>query len=662
MFDNFENTPYDHKGETPMVNINALKKLRGKQPALAVRRGIPTGGNIALERVRRKEARAANKAKRAADKKARKERKEQEKQAKAAKGKKKAAKSSEMVDPADDDTSESDSELSVHESDEFSDIDFEYGDEPGAEDDADEDMFTAIEREEMRILQAAEELRAATKRKARRARAKREKKEKRRLNQLEDAEDGGSSDDESDSGQEKAKQSVVRNYVLKLSDGTFPCPSFEVVYCDEAHYLRNKTMTFSRLVQQIPKNGVVMMTATPTLNRIEDIRGLAFQVEKVSNIVLGRFPAWVNWHWLATAWEPFEDEGIYLPVNPRQSTVGQPNEDPATKKAGNMPEAYVPTLDNLEELFTAVFRPKLTLTNGKQLQPYSEEKTEALIEAAKSGNRFWVLHRWATSQIKTLSDNPAESDAVYKEVFKSIVIRRTMTTGIKDPFKPGIMHYPQKHMPSFTAISDGCSYSDEQYKIVAPLLEGLMRMLPTLPADDDEDGPIEGDEGVQSDPREKKDPSRGNINMAADRLLRLGSMDVKSLVLATRRDGLVLRSTDSIDQIVTSICDAAVRIAVKARKANAKAKAEGTPRKGPALGTEEMDQLINLDMDSGLSYYFTATVYDKRCSAPSADRGAMLQYVLADSPILYRTVYLCLANKKRGRRTLVVVYSQVIQQ
>ena len=52
-------------------------------------------------------------------------------------------------------------------------------------------------------------------------------------------------------------------------------PTFDVVCYDEAQCLHNPKSTTARIAALIPKLVMLMMTATPLLNKIEDIHGFA---------------------------------------------------------------------------------------------------------------------------------------------------------------------------------------------------------------------------------------------------------------------------------------------------------------------------------------------------------------------------------------------------
>jgi len=75
-----------------------------------------------------------------------------------------------------------------------------------------------------------------------------------------------------------------------------------------------------------------------------------------------------------------------------------------------------------------------------------------------------------------------------------------MTTGIKDPFKPNRVHYPCQHMPSVPVTTEELEYKGFIKQVVTAILEKMIKMLPTMPAPDDEDI-VEGDEGHAPDTR-----------------------------------------------------------------------------------------------------------------------------------------------------------------
>ncbi|KAK5656500.1 hypothetical protein OQA88_4477 [Cercophora sp. LCS_1] len=78
-------------------------------------------------------------------------------------------------------------------------------------------------------------------------------------------------------------------------------------------------------------------------------------------------------------------------------------------------------------------------------------------------------------------------------------------------------------------------YNEFMEGVVADLTMEFLKILPTLPPDDDE-GIIEGDAANVRDKRESPEESRGSINMMFHRILQLLAMDYKSMVLCLRRD------------------------------------------------------------------------------------------------------------------------------
>ncbi|ETS73888.1 hypothetical protein PFICI_13754 [Pestalotiopsis fici W106-1] len=105
----------------------------------------------------------------------------------------------------------------------------------------------------------------------------------------EDCEDNGPDVDDEDDGEDplgakKKTKSTHTWYTLYL------CPienlSFGRVICDEAHHIRNANNAYSRLIGLIPRETVLLMTATPTLNRLKDIAGVLNQVWKTSKLCM----------------------------------------------------------------------------------------------------------------------------------------------------------------------------------------------------------------------------------------------------------------------------------------------------------------------------------------------------------------------------------------
>ncbi len=68
---------------------------------------------------------------------------------------------------------------------------------------------------------------------------------------------------------------TARKYNAWFSNGPY---QFDTKLCDESHVLRDPKSGRSRAILIVPARGTILMTATPTLNCIEDIFGTALQV------------------------------------------------------------------------------------------------------------------------------------------------------------------------------------------------------------------------------------------------------------------------------------------------------------------------------------------------------------------------------------------------
>ncbi|RYP80372.1 hypothetical protein DL770_006240 [Monosporascus sp. CRB-9-2] len=67
-----------------------------------------------------------------------------------------------------------------------------------------------------------------------------------------------------------ARQRKRKMYTIWAPNFDF---EFSMVVCDEAHLLKNKNSSIHKVVKSIPRRSLILCTATPVLNKPEDIRG-----------------------------------------------------------------------------------------------------------------------------------------------------------------------------------------------------------------------------------------------------------------------------------------------------------------------------------------------------------------------------------------------------
>ena len=85
------------------------------------------------------------------------------------------------------------------------------------------------------------------------------------------------------------------------------------------------------------------------------------------------------------------------------------------------------------------------------------------------------------------------------------------------------------------------------------------------------------------------------------------------------------------------------------------------PETRTLVGVKMVEWLLTNTMDGGLGWVFDHCCTDKAV-LPPVDRLSMLYFTCAYSPVLSRCLELCMENRNRGKRTLVLCESPWVQQ
>ena len=86
-------------------------------------------------------------------------------------------------------------------------------------------------------------------------------------------------------------------------------PRFEAGIYDENHNCRNPRNTYARVMALIKQRSIVMVSATPCLNRVEDVRGIASQAEQMAGLKMSSLPDTTDWEYLLSSdFQPWRDE------------------------------------------------------------------------------------------------------------------------------------------------------------------------------------------------------------------------------------------------------------------------------------------------------------------------------------------------------------------
>ncbi|GAB1316811.1 hypothetical protein MFIFM68171_07021 [Madurella fahalii] len=390
--------------------------------------------------------------------------------------------------------------------------------------------------------------------------------------------------------------------------------AFSRVIVDEAQSLRNIESGFSRIIRLMTTHtrALHMMSATPTLNKIDDIG--------------------VEWAYAAEIYQPY---GKFVP-----------------------PKSFIMSRTEIRELQSKVQAERDAEKDSAidsavfENEKYSDKRLRDYYE--RTGKRFWCLSPRGVSVVKlheAESHAPTEnSDLVYKAIMDCLLLRRSPQTPLETP--DGTMHYPREHMPGLRVRVEELGYADKTAAtIVATVTTELLRSLYTIRNTNDSNevivNPEMGDGGEQSE-------DGGNINMTIVRALWMVAMDLKSYRVMQLDDRTSLTREDVLIQGISQ----AVKLGSVSEREEFKARA--TSDGEPHLGAQHTEYLRDRDIDGGLSYLFAMLCQDNSVTVPS-DRNGMAHFVMYESPVLHRVATLVHQNKKEGERTLVVVNNPWMQ-
>ena len=89
--------------------------------------------------------------------------------------------------------------------------------------------------------------------------------------------------------------------IRKYNSRVAACPyTWGLKVCDEAHVLRDPKCGTPRAVMLAKSDATVLVTATPTLNCVEDIFGIALQVWRGAGFFDFSLPEGATWEYMAT--------------------------------------------------------------------------------------------------------------------------------------------------------------------------------------------------------------------------------------------------------------------------------------------------------------------------------------------------------------------------
>ncbi|KAK8063118.1 hypothetical protein PG996_007770 [Apiospora saccharicola] len=317
---------------------------------------------------------------------------------------------------------------------------------------------------------------------------------------------------------------------------------FSRVICDEAHVIRNQNSVIARMVGLFPRKHTILMTATPTINRLGDIVGLMHQIYQTSSLPM--------------------PEDFY--------------NDSALE-----PEYDISTIEHSAD------------------QNEMSDTRDAVREYVKTtNNKPWALLPGAQSEISSGDLSSGRSDKVYAAATACFVVRRSMRDGVEytvPPAEEGIA-YPGQDIPPCTVITEELSMKgfdgEEDAELLRFITNKLWKKINTAGGGD---GPVLPELGTMHSGDKSKD---GRVNMNVHRHMLLNAFDLRTQEVFTNEDKLSGSVTvDLIERAVRTNTGPPSTLA-----SSRKGKSKASKDKAPTLGVEQVDHLRSLDPDGGLNY------------------------------------------------------------
>ena len=279
----------------------------------------------------------------------------------------------------------------------------------------------------------------------------------------------------------------ILGLVLARHEFRFRCAIF-----DEAHLLKTANSTIARMCRLIPASVRILMSATPTLNRVEDLQGLAAQLWVNGGLPDFTLPEDTKWHYMATSFQPRRWSW--------EAGIAEPGTDEAA--AALFQRKYA-----IDQAITkCLFLADADFPGRDDLMRYT---------FSPEARRWWMLHPEALSEVKTDSEQ-AESDEVFKAIVSTFTVRINMSRPIDLP--GGGRAYPRLEMPPVRVSSLEVGYK-KHGALVARVITNMLSHIDTPK-------PIAADQaGTPQQLRDQAKAPRSRVTMALNRIMWIASVD-----------------------------------------------------------------------------------------------------------------------------------------
>jgi hypothetical protein len=403
------------------------------------------------------------------------------------------------------------------------------------------------------------------------------------------------------------------------------------ILADEGHALRHPTSAISAMFRALPRRNIHLITATPTINRLENIRGLVEQISITADL-----PFDSNTKGMSEAEACMDDKYPFMEID------------------------YT-----VKENATADF-PSLLLDGA------DPEKIVAVKEYVRTtNNKPWCITPSFLAHIVGDADDRSKiSDKIYRGVLDCVQTRRTMRDAVTVviPGEGGEsdndeVYFPGQDIPPSAVIMEELGYKglhNEDEEQIANLVNALNENLITVSSDGSDhlpdfmDGKWSGS-GSNS--------VQWRLNMHIHRLLSLYSFDLRTVTVIATEDKISANVTaENVAQATMLKGASSYRGPLPTKAGAAKGRAKRDSKPYTTLGVNQVNNLINMDPDGGLTYLWFLCDYGRVRALPPVEQTHMLHWAVARSPVLTRIVELVAKNCDAKERTLVVVDNQYCQQ
>lgn len=339
---------------------------------------------------------------------------------------------------------------------------------------------------------------------------------------------------------------------------------FRNIVIDECHLLRHSDSTYHILGLKLPRGPqarLLLVSATPTLNSVKDMRGLTRLIA--------------------------EHAQLPLVIEHAHDTYLDLEFDPFSKKGLNDDEGR-----GIPPIFKDI----------EAMSPQEQEKKNQLhawFLKDPAAHRFWVLH---PNIYKKISSSHQETrNAVYQQAIRLLQSRRTMKTPLSLP--NGKIVFPGSSIPPTTiktievAHKPGSKTEALVHELTDFFIEKLHSPPPQLKDKHLSD--------INSDKIKNPDDDSARINMAIHRIAQIISFDARAYTLffdedAAKRDPIARVMAESIVMAQSSI-EPSVKLHATQRAILKRARARAQGSAQPKLGAQHVAEIEFTDPDGGLT-------------------------------------------------------------